>query len=141
MLETYHDGTQEVVGTTFIDDCQWDRSAEYNQANPTSFTFDTVNGVIVETETGTNRSDQLKIKTRFGSAHYHYKFTKIRDVSRIGAFTFCDQRETSHTTPIDNPTACPDAELYFVCVHIATPNTFLRVHRRTVGDRTIIGKR
>jgi len=32
MLETYHDGTQEVVGTTFIDDCQWDRSAEYKYA-------------------------------------------------------------------------------------------------------------
>jgi hypothetical protein len=29
MLETYHDGTQEVVGTTFIDDCQWDRSEEW----------------------------------------------------------------------------------------------------------------
>ena len=29
MLETYHDGTQEVVGTTFIDDCQWDRLSEY----------------------------------------------------------------------------------------------------------------
>jgi hypothetical protein len=137
MLETYYDGTREVVGTTFIDDCQWDRSAEYIQANPTSFTFDTVNGGIVET--GTVRSDQLKIKTRFGSAHYHYKFTKIADADYIGAFTFCDQSETSHTCPIDNITACPNAELYFVCVHITPSNTYLQLRRRTVGDTATIG--
>jgi hypothetical protein len=139
MLETYHDGTEKVVGTTFIDDCQWDRSAEYIQANPTSFTFDTVNGVIVETETSDLRSDQLKIKTRFGSAHYHYKFTKIVDATYIGVFTFCDQRETSHTCPIDNPTACPNAELYFVCVNIKPSNTYLQLRRRTVGDTATIG--
>lgn len=45
MLETYHDGTQEVVGTTFVDDCQWDRSAEYtNFGTPT---WDVVKGCIV----------------------------------------------------------------------------------------------
>lgn len=140
MLETYHDGTEEVVGTTFIDDCQWDRSAEYIQANPTSFTFDTVNGVIVETETDDLRSDQLKIKTRFGSAHYHYKFTKIADAPLIGVFTFCDQRETSYTCPIDNPTPCPNAELYFVCVEFQSPNTLLRVNRRTVGGIAYLGR-
>jgi hypothetical protein len=42
MLETYHDGTQEVVGTTFIDDCQWDRSGEYT----------TYSGIEVDTTTG-----------------------------------------------------------------------------------------
>lgn len=139
MLETYHDGTQEVIGTVFVDDCNWDRSAEYIQANPTSFTFDTVNGVIVETETGVQRSDQLKIKTRFGSAHYHYKFTKIVDARYMGVFIFCDQMETSHTCPIDNATTCPNAELYFVCVEFTSPNTYLRAYRRTVGDKAMIG--
>ena len=43
MLETYHDGTQEVVGTTFIDDCQWDRRAEYTLQNGTA-TYDATNG-------------------------------------------------------------------------------------------------
>jgi len=45
MLETYHDGTQEVVGTTFIDDCQWDRSAEYTSERGT-WTHDPITGVI-----------------------------------------------------------------------------------------------
>ncbi len=45
MLETYHDGTQEVVGTTFIDDCQWDRSGEYTSLRGT-WTHDTTNGYI-----------------------------------------------------------------------------------------------
>jgi len=44
MLETYHDGTQEVVGTAFIDDCQWDRSAEYNAVGVS--TIDTTNGYL-----------------------------------------------------------------------------------------------
>lgn len=42
MLETYHDGTEEVVGTTFIDDCQWDRSEEYTIQNGTA-TYDAAN--------------------------------------------------------------------------------------------------
>lgn len=49
MLETYHDGTQEVVGTTFIDDCQWDRLDEYQTApnSATSFTWDSADAVYV----------------------------------------------------------------------------------------------
>jgi hypothetical protein len=54
MLETYHDGTQEVVGTTFIDDCQWDRSEEWVKFGAPSgtATHDTVNGNIRLAVTG-----------------------------------------------------------------------------------------
>jgi hypothetical protein len=45
MLETYHDGTQEVVGTTFIDDFNWDRSAEYT-ITAGGWAYDTVNGCV-----------------------------------------------------------------------------------------------
>ncbi len=45
MLETYHDGTQEVLGTTFIDDCQWDRSGEYSSLRGT-WVHDLENGNI-----------------------------------------------------------------------------------------------
>jgi hypothetical protein len=48
MLETFHDGTEEVVGTTFIDDCQWDRSAEYPTTD--GLTWDTVNSRIHMTD-------------------------------------------------------------------------------------------
>jgi hypothetical protein len=49
MLETYHDGTQEVVGTTFIDDFNWDRSEEYTVSKTGTApdpVFDTVNGCL-----------------------------------------------------------------------------------------------
>jgi len=49
MLETYHDGTQKVVGTTLIHDFNWDRSAELSSTHRT--TIDTVNGYQMMTGT------------------------------------------------------------------------------------------
>ncbi len=45
MLETYHDGTQEVVGTTFIDDCQWDTREEWRDISGT-LSYDAVSGTL-----------------------------------------------------------------------------------------------
>jgi hypothetical protein len=46
MLETYHDGTQEVVGTTFIDDCQWDRTSEWTPNPETVITHNAAEGCV-----------------------------------------------------------------------------------------------
>ncbi|MDD2259261.1 MAG: DUF1080 domain-containing protein, partial [Bacilli bacterium] len=47
--ESYWDGSAEVIGTTFVDDCQWDRSAEYTDyrtviSNVTNGTLDISEG-------------------------------------------------------------------------------------------------
>ena len=74
MLETYHDGTQEVVGTTFIDDCQWDRLSEYSVSTGSGIAFDT-----------TKRNDELhrnwgrKLSKRglsFGDFYFRGTFDK-----------------------------------------------------------------
>ena len=69
MLETWNDGTQEVVGTTFVDDCQWDRSAEYNISYASSGvapTFDTVTGCIrlsnLSATTGIATTSEIRLK-------------------------------------------------------------------------------
>ncbi len=87
MLETYHDGTQEVVGTTFIDDCQWDRSAEYVTASGT-FTRDVTNGEIYVSAVGTGSFGALKPKLdRFGDGYIELDTTVTTD--RTVAVVFC----------------------------------------------------
>ena len=46
MLETYHDGTQEVVGTTFVDDCQWDRTSEWTPNPGTVIAHNAAEGCV-----------------------------------------------------------------------------------------------
>lgn len=67
MLETYHDGTQEVVGTAFIDDCQWDRSVEYvSRFTPT---WDTINGCI----TLNQENEYIKVKDSYTYGYLRFK--------------------------------------------------------------------
>ncbi len=111
MLETYHDGTQEVVGTTFIDDCQWDRSAEYS-VTANRFVWDSTNGVIKPVASGTEMSGQVIFKVPVGSAHYHAKF-KVTDVSYYTCTVFwCDSSLVPDHIPIDHVTSTKN--LYFV---------------------------
>lgn len=71
MLETYFDGTQEVVGTTFVDDCQWDRSAEYP-----NMTYSAPNGKYTLTPTtgGTIKTSYPTWATalQLGSGYYEF---------------------------------------------------------------------
>jgi len=71
MLETYHDGTQEVVGTTFIDDCQWDRSGEYTVSGTGSATWDVVNGRITLTNIKTVTANSPSL----GAGYYFFRFS------------------------------------------------------------------
>jgi len=71
MLETYHDGTQEVVGTTFIDDCQWDRSAEYTASDTGSATWDVANGRITLTNIKTVKANSPSL----GAGYYFFRFS------------------------------------------------------------------
>jgi len=71
MLETYHDGTQEVVGTTFIDDFNWDRSAEVIVGKGT-YTWDTINGKIT---CATCSGDYSGL--RFGNLQFGDQFAEI----------------------------------------------------------------
>jgi hypothetical protein len=71
MLETYHDGTQEVVGTTFIDDCQWDRSVEWTSVGTP--VWDTTNGVIKCDAV----SEAVFTKHSYLDGYYACKFTTL----------------------------------------------------------------
>ncbi|MCK9327340.1 MAG: hypothetical protein M0P69_17740, partial [Bacteroidales bacterium] len=74
MLETYHDGTQEVVGTTFIDDCQWDRSEEYVSA--AGWTHNAANGYYSNTNDFSRWS-----KDRYGEGIYEFIFHPIANAT------------------------------------------------------------
>jgi hypothetical protein len=71
MLEIYHDGIQDVVGTTFIDDCQWDRSAEYTASDTGSATWDVVNGRITLTGMKTVEANSPSL----GAGYYFFRFS------------------------------------------------------------------
>ncbi len=89
MLETYHDGTQEVVGTTFIDDCQWDRSAEYTRLRGT-WTHDTTNGYIQVARTASYGHGYLLNSLQFDEGVIEFDVCRNSDTGQYGVVLLSD---------------------------------------------------
>jgi len=66
MLETYHDGTQEVVGTTLIDDCQWDRTSEWTPNPGTVITHNAAEGCVSVSRSSSSTTVTLNNGLVFG---------------------------------------------------------------------------
>jgi hypothetical protein len=103
MLETYHDGTQEVVGTTYINDMNWDTgelTLDHDYVGG-SWAIDTVNGVLSVTTTtpgqehrsvpfrslmGTGDLGLIRLRN-ISSSGYSSKIRSLIPVEQLGSIT------------------------------------------------------
>lgn len=127
------------VCSRYVDDFEADSSAEYETYAPVSdvFVFDQTLATVSDKTTVGNVSDQLKVKQRFGSAHYSYDVEFKLLANFNGMATICDQSEESVNVPLDNVTAAPNVESYLF-YYTQTDNSFKLV-KRGIGTLTFIG--
>jgi hypothetical protein len=102
MLESYHDGTQEVVGTTYINDMNWDAGElTLDMTTGGSWAIDTVNGVLSVT-TVNDRSGVSFRAVQIVDGYWRFRFNTTSNRFQFGILQQNQITDSSGTTSIHN---------------------------------------
>ena len=102
MLETYHDGTQEVIGTTYINDMNWDTGElTLDITSGGSWAIDTVNGVLSVTTVGARAGVSFRA-VQIVDGYWRFRFNTTSRTFQFGILQQNQITSSSGTTSIHN---------------------------------------